>query len=334
MKVLVMGGSRFNGLALVESLVAAGHDVTTFNRGVTNTDLPRGVHQLHGDRKDIPGLQETLKGHDFDVIHDTSAYVLEDVKSLVELYRGRIGHYVFASSCAVYEPTHKILPISEDSPLNTSEAENNNYGRNKVICERYLIGQYRENGFPASITRYPMVYGPRNFSPVREALMFTRLLEGRPILIPGDGTTLSHLSYVHDQATAVRTMMLNPRTFGQAYNMASREYYSDEGYVDTLAYIVGVKPEKVLLSPQLTDEAFSTVPYPIMQRHGVRLVDWRENSVFSTRKFEEHVGYAQEHSFRAGMAETFEWFQREGVHERMSIDFTHEDAILARARSA
>lgn len=327
-----MGGSRFNGLALVESLVADGHDVTTFNRGITNTDLPRGVTQLHGDRKDHASLRETLAGHDFDVIHDTSAYVLDDVQSLVELYRGRIGHYVFASSCAVYEPKHTILPIPEDAPLNLSEAENNNYGRNKVLCERYLVAQHRENGFPVSITRYPMVYGPRNFSPVREALMFTRLLEGRPVLIPADGTTLSHLSYVHDQAKAMRTMMLNPRTFGQAYNMAGREYCSDEGYVDMLADIVGVTPEKVFMTPELTDEAYATLSYPIMQRHGVRLVDWRENSVFSTRKFEEHVGYAQEHSFKAGMAETYEWFQREGVHEKMTVDFSGEDALLAKAR--
>ncbi len=333
MKILVMGGSRFNGLALVESLVRAGHDVTTFNRGVTNTDLPRGVHQLHGDRKDIAALQATLRDLDFDVVHDTSAYVLEDVQSLVEVFRGRIGHYIFASSCAVYEPKHVILPVHEDYPQNMSEEPANNYGRNKIICERYLVSQHRENGFPASITRYPMVYGPRNFSPVREALMFRRLIEGRPVMIPGDGTTLSHLSYVHDKATAVTRMMLNPLTFGQAYNMASTEYYSDEGYVDTLADIVGLTPTKIHLTPEQTDEAYATLPYPLMQRHGVRLVDWRENSVFSTRKFEAHVGYAQEHSFKAGMAETFEWYQREGIHDRIEHDFSHEDALLARFSS-
>lgn len=333
MKVLVLGGSRFNGLALVECLVAAGHEVTTFNRGVTNTELPRAVHQLHGDRKDVASLQRILRGLEFDVIQDTSAYVLDDVQSVVEIFRGSVGHYIFASSCAVYHPSHKILPVGEDSPMNLSDAENNSYGRNKIICEQYLVNQFRRNGFPASITRYPMVYGPRNFSPVREALMFKRLLTGRPILIPGDGMTLSHLSYVRDQASAVTRMMLNPRTFGQAYNMASAQYCSDEGYVDTLAEIVGVTAEKVHMPPALTDEAYESIPYPIMQRHGVRLVDWRENSVFSTRKFEEHVGYVQEHSFKAGMAETFEWFQRERVVEQVEHDFAHEDAILAKARS-
>lgn len=331
MKVLVLGGSRFNGLALVESLVAAGHDVTTFNRGITNTDLPRGVHQLHGDRKNAETVKELFNGLEFDAIHDTSAYVLEDVQSIVESFRGRIGHYIFASSCAVYFPVHKVLPITEDADLNLSEAPNNNYGRNKVICERYLVEQYRENGFPASITRYPMVYGPRNFSLVREALMFKRLEEGRPILVPGDGTTLSHLSYVRDQATAVTKMMFNPRTFGQAYNMASTEYISDDGYVETLADIVGVSAETVHMSPELTDEAYASIPYPIMQRHGVRLVDWRENSIFSTRKFEEHVGYAQEHSFKAGMAETFEWYKHERVAETLEHNFSDEDGFLARA---
>jgi nucleoside-diphosphate-sugar epimerase len=175
-----------------------------------------------------------------------------------------------------------------------------------------------------------MVFGPHNFSPHREAMMFTRLLMGRPILIPGDGTTLGHMSYVRDQATALRKMMLNPRTFGQAYNMASTEYYSDETYVDTLADIVGVQPHKVFVPADIATEAYNTMPYPLMQRHGVRLVDWRHSSVFSTRKFEEHVGYAQEHTFFGGMLETFEWFQREGIRDRLEFDFSHEDRLLER----
>jgi nucleoside-diphosphate-sugar epimerase len=155
---------------------------------------------------------------------------------------------------------------------------------------------------------------------------------GRPILIPGDGTTLGHLSFVRDQATALRKMMLNPRTFGQAYNLASTEFCSDEGYVDVLADIVGVLPEKTFLPPEITDEAYERMPYPLMQRHGVRLVDWRKNSVFSTRKFEEHVGYAQEHTFFAGMLETYEWFTRDGVQDRLEFDFSHEDALIERMR--
>ena len=39
MRVLVMGGTRFNGLALVRELVKHGHEVTTFNRGLTEAVL-------------------------------------------------------------------------------------------------------------------------------------------------------------------------------------------------------------------------------------------------------------------------------------------------------
>ena len=51
-RVLVMGGTRFNGLHLVQELVKHGHEVTTFNRGITEAVLPPGVRRLHGDRTD------------------------------------------------------------------------------------------------------------------------------------------------------------------------------------------------------------------------------------------------------------------------------------------
>ena len=123
---------------------------------------------------------------------------------------------------------------------------------------------------------------------------------------------------------------MNRRTFGEAYNVASTQYYTDEGYVDTLADIVGKTANKVFVPPDLADDAYANMPYPLMQRHGVRLVDWRKNSVFSTRKFEEHVGYVQEHSFKDGMAETYEWYRREGLLEKSDFDFSHEDKLLAR----
>ncbi len=333
MRVLVMGGSRFNGRTLIESLLVAGHDVTTFNRGVTPVDLPNCVERLHGDRRDTDALRAALRGRSFDAVHDTSAYVLEDVRSAVEILLDRTGHYVFASSAAVYAPKRGILPVGEDDPQNPSELPGNRYGRNKAICENYLLEQHSRASFPVSITRYPMVYGPRNPNLYREALMFVRLLEGRTILLPGDGTTLSHMSYVRDQATALVAMTLVPRTFGQVYNLASTEYYSDEGYVDTLARIVGVEPNKIHLGSRLTDEAYACMPYPLMPRQGVQLVDWRENSLFSTRKFEAHVGYAQEHSLEQGMAETFAWFQHEGVRDRFEVDFAHEDNLLEKARA-
>ena len=44
-------------------------------------------------------------------------------------------------------------------------------------------------------------------------------------------------------------MMLNPLTFGKRYNLTGADYFSDEGYVDTIAEVIGVEPHKVSVPP-------------------------------------------------------------------------------------
>ena len=60
MKVLVMGGTRFNGLALVQELVKWGHEVTVLNRGQSEARLPRAVRRLYADRTNHEQLREVL----------------------------------------------------------------------------------------------------------------------------------------------------------------------------------------------------------------------------------------------------------------------------------
>ena len=105
-----MGGTQFNGFALVRELVRTGHDVTIVNRGKTEAPLPRSVQRLVCDRTDPSAMRAVLSGLEFDCIHDVSAYRPEDVELMVELFRGRTGHYVFASSTEIYAATH-ALPI-------------------------------------------------------------------------------------------------------------------------------------------------------------------------------------------------------------------------------
>jgi hypothetical protein len=47
MRILVIGGTRFIGLAAVRALADAGHDITIFHRGQTEPDLPASVKHIH-----------------------------------------------------------------------------------------------------------------------------------------------------------------------------------------------------------------------------------------------------------------------------------------------
>src|SRR5688500_13891582 len=117
-----------------------------------------------------------------------SAYHPEDVELMIDLFDGRTGHYVFASSTVTYAAS-AALPITEDHPDDRS-AEQTEYGLHKLLCEDLLVRAHRERGFPATMVPFSMVFGPHNSIHDREQRMFARLLARRPILVPGDGTTL------------------------------------------------------------------------------------------------------------------------------------------------
>jgi nucleoside-diphosphate-sugar epimerase len=329
MRVLVMGGTRFNGLALVYELAKHGHEVTILNRGETDAQLPGGVRHLYADRHDHDRLREVFADEQFDVVQDISAYTLDDVRSMVEIFRGQIGHYIFASSTVTYAAAD-ILPIRERFPVDRSERQSE-YGLNKILCEDYLVAEHRERQFPVTMVPFSMVFGPNNLIPDREQRMFMRFLQGRSVLIPGDGTTLGQVGHVDDQARALRMMMLNPLTFGKRYNLTGADYYSDEGYVDVFARVVGIEASKVFVPAEVMDEVSAdTGGRTLIQRVAPYIHKWNRSVLFSIDRLRDDIGWAPEYTFASSVDQTYEWFRRAELHETREFDFTQEDALLER----
>ncbi|MBM3139157.1 MAG: NAD-dependent epimerase/dehydratase family protein [Chloroflexi bacterium] len=329
MRVLVMGGTRFNGLALVHELAKHGHEVTVLNRGQTEAKLPRGVRRLYADRHDHAALRAVFRDEKFDCVQDISAYTLDDVRSIVEIFRGRIAHYVFASSTVIYAAA-KVLPIREGDPVDRSPRQSE-YGLNKLICEDYLVREHRERGFPATIVPFSMVFGPHNIIPDREQRMFMRMLTGRPVLVPGDGTTLAQVGHVDDEARALRMLMLNPVTFGKRYNLTGSDYWSDEGYVDTFAQILGVEVRKRFVPPALMDEVWAGgQTRHMIQRLAPYIHHWNESVVFSVDRLRRDVAFEPEYRFASAVEQTYEWFRAERLDETLQFDWSEEDRLLER----
>ena len=357
-RVLVMGGTQFNGLALVHELARCGHEVTILNRGVTEAPLPDGINRLTADRSDHDAVREMLGGLEFDVVQDMTAYHPEDVALMVEILDGRVGHYVFASSTVIYAAAD-LLPIGEDHPVERGD-DQIEYGMHKLLCEDLLVEAHSTRGFPATTVAFAMVYGPRNIIPDREQRMYARLEAGRPVLVPGDGTTLSQVGHVDDQARALETLMGNPATVGRRYNLTGRDYFTDLGYVHTTAEVLGFEPDIRFIPASFMEDLWdgridfesggATKPNIDIRtsedaarrqaaiRHRFRFTTviprlapnihrWNRNVVFSIDALRRDTGWEPEHDLASMVAHTHAWHTETGGRD---FDWSYEDQILGR----
>lgn len=319
MRVLVLGGNRYIGRHLVEELARRGHQVTVFNSHPTA--LPEGVRRLHGDRQ-RPGLIEEVLGPEresFDAVFDNTSYQTTDVTPLVALFRGRVQHYVFTSSTAVYLWSD-VQPVTEESPVSDDEAVNpsRGYGAGKVRCERLLRAEFERSGFPATSVRVGHTLGPHSPLP-REHAFFARLKAGRPILVPGDGMPFVHLVHVGDVASAMCAVLSTDASAGQTYNVNGAQFSSIGAYLRTMAKVAGVEAELVYV-PR---ETAKSIRPPILH-----WAEWyRGGTVFSIEKAKRELDWAPSFGLESGLADSYRWFAEEG-HSWYAADFSRDGEVI------
>jgi 2'-hydroxyisoflavone reductase len=188
MRVLVIGGTRFLGPAVVEAALARGDEVTTFSRGLSGTP-PAGVTALRGDRED-PAALEQVRGREFDVVVDTCGYTPSVVGASAALLADSAAHYVFVSTVNVY-PDFPERAITAGSPVWDCPADATGpppeltdagpYGYLKAGCERAV-----EQHFPGRSTqvRAGLLIGPRD-DLGRMTYWLDRISRGGPVAVPG-----------------------------------------------------------------------------------------------------------------------------------------------------
>lgn len=246
MKALVIGGNRFVGRDLVWRFLAAGHDVTTFNRGRLADPFGSRIERLVGDRTSSD-FERLLAGREFDAVVDFAAFEEPDTRRACELLQGRVGHYVMISTGQVYlvrepRPEHAAREADYEGPVMTppSGAERTewDYGMGKRGAEDALHSAFVRHRFPATRLRIPMVNGERDYHRRIEGYLW-RLLDGDPVLLPDGGREPTRHVYSGAVARAVLRVLGNPGTFGRAYNLAQDEAPTLVEILTTLAEILG-----------------------------------------------------------------------------------------------
>lgn len=321
MRVLVSGGNRYIGLELVRELAAAGHDVTVINSH--EVPLPSGVRRIHADRR-IPGAFEAALqpvADRFDAFFDNTAFVPSDVLPMVNLFRGRLEHYVFTSSQAVYRRSF-VLPVREDHRRHSPDDDDHRkaYGVGKVRCEDLLRAEWEQHRFPATSLRVGHTLGPRSPAATRDPVFFARLEAGRPVLVPGDGFACTQMIHIHDVARAMVSLLGNPRVKGEAYNVVGTEVTSIVGVVQLIGSAMGVAPRVIHVHQELA------------RRQRPPLLHWGEalvgSAILSHDKLTSHTGWRPHFGIEAGYRDSYAWFQREG-RSLYTFDFEPEDRLIA-----
>ena len=230
-KILVMGGTRFVGKPLVVQLLAEGHELTLFTRG--KNPVPAGVEHLCGDRSTAEGLA-ALQGRSFDVIVDSSGRTLDDSRAVIERTGAPSHRFVYVSSAGVYADS-ELWPLSEHSPTDPQSRHSG-----KLDTEAWLSAE----NIPFTSFRPTYIVGAGNYNPV-ESWFFDRIVHGRPVPLPGDGSTITQLGHVNDLATAMALSIGVDAAANRIYNCSSVQGITFKGLVAAAARACGKDPASV-----------------------------------------------------------------------------------------
>jgi 2'-hydroxyisoflavone reductase len=181
MRLLVLGGTKFVGHAVVSDALDRGWDVTVANRGRTGAPDPRARH-VELDRTQ-PNAYDALTDETFDLVVDTWSAAPRVVRDAARALAGTTGRWVYVSSRSVYSwpiPQHgdESAAVVDADP----DAEATEYPADKRGSELALE---RELGADRVVlVRAGLILGPRE-DVGRLPWWLRRIARGGDVLAPG-----------------------------------------------------------------------------------------------------------------------------------------------------
>ena len=256
MKALFIGGTGTISSSISKLLINQGWELYLINRGNKNHLLPEGVHSLKADINDEKTVSELIKDMTFDVAADFIGFVPSQLERDYRLLKGKVNQFIFISSASAYQKLSSDYRITEGTPLANPYWE---YSRNKIACEDYLMKLYREEGFPVTIVRPSHTYNdwsvPLGVHGNKGSFqVIKRMLQGKPVIIHGDGTSLWTMTHSEDFAKAFVGLMGNIHAIGEAVQITSDETLTWNQIYASIAQALGVQLKPYYVSSSFLAE--------------------------------------------------------------------------------
>lgn len=265
MRALFIGGTGTISAAIVRRLAQDPlWEVYVLNRGSRKKAVPENVHQIIADIHDeeaagkaiteavgtVAGAEEgaahngtATSGILFDTVCEFIGFKKEDAERDYRLFKGRTRQYIFTSSASAYNKPAPNYILTEGTSLANPYWQ---YSRDKIACEEFLMDKYRTEGFPVTIVRPSHTYDERKIPVAVHGKcgswqVIKRMMEGKPVLIHGDGSSLWHLTFNTDFAVGYTALMGNRHAIGEAFQITGDEVLTWDQIYRTIADALGVE---------------------------------------------------------------------------------------------
>lgn len=242
MKILLIGGTGTISSAITRQLAEGGHELWLLNRGNRKNEVPANVRQVICDINDEAEVMRQTGAEVFDAVCEFIGFLPSQVERDIRLFTGRTRQYVYISSASAYNKPAASHVITEGTTLANPYWE---YSRNKIACEELLMRTYREAGFPVTIVRPSHTYCERGVpvsvhGPKGSWQVLKRMMEGKPVLVQGDGNSFWTLTWNEDFARGFIGLLGNPKAIGEAFQIMSDEQLTWNQVYQSVANALGV----------------------------------------------------------------------------------------------
>ena len=235
MRVVILGGTRFIGRAVVERL-APGHEVLVVHRGECEPEGLPEVRHVHADRSNLLAVGTELREFRADALVDVSGMSAPDARGALDIFGAEL-RIVAISSVDVYRAYasfHRGLavepvPLTELSPRRGPEHWyiDRPDQENVEFEDVYLAAR-------ATVLRLGAVYGPHD-DPSRLEFILRRVRAKRSRIPIGSGSLRFSRVYVRDVARAVERALTVDAIGGRAFNVCESETWD---YADFARQII------------------------------------------------------------------------------------------------
>jgi len=245
--LLIIGGTGNISWRLSHAAAEAGWRVTLLNRGAPDRKrrpAPPACDVITADINNQAATEQALGGRRFDAVVDFVCYNEQHARHAVACFLRRTAHYVFISTTALYDRNVARPPFTEAAPIMQSGWE---YALAKAGAERVFAEANTRDGFPVTILRPAHTYDTIIPEAVGDGNWTNpwRMLNGKPIVIHGDGATLWTVTHSADFASGVMEFLKSGHPPGDTFHITADETYNWREITAAVCRAIGVGAPKI-----------------------------------------------------------------------------------------